>query len=48
MKKQVHPPLIETKKMKIWLDLLKKLAYSSNNKIKLKDINKYKAALAEV
>ncbi len=47
LKKQAPQLLIETKKMKIWYDLLKKLVYSSNNKTKSRDINKFREAPVE-
>ena len=46
-KKQAPQLLTETKKMKLWYDLLKKLVYSSNNKTKSRDINKFREAPVE-
>lgn len=48
LKKLAPLLLIEMKKMKIWSDSSKKQAYSSNNKIKSKDINKFKVVQVEV
>ena len=47
LKKQARQLLIETKKMKTWLDLLKKLVFSNSSKTKQKDINKFKEAPVE-